>query len=445
MVDFRKLSKKAKAKKLTPKRRDNGNLPLGADHQQSLDSVIDGENVLITGPAGTGKSFLIDRIVRQLSKVGTNVVRTSSTGVSAVNIGGRTIHSFLGTAINGSIPQLQNAIENDRVYLSGKLTSRVRKMDALIIDEVSMLSGDYIDMVDYWLKELRESDAPFGGVQIIMTGDFFQLPPVQTEESHLLNHFAFQALCWSNLGIKVCYLNQCFRQDDPEFLTHLGNIRVGYIPQDTISFFTQCVGKTLDDPTQLVPTNRAAFDINERNLAKLPGELWENKAELAGDDRYFDKLTRSCIAEDNLRLRVGAKIIILVNDFNKGFVNGSRGEITGLDEFLVTVAFVNNSGDDDETQLPMATWPYLNGNGEEVAFLEQFPVKLAYAMTIHKSQGMTIELLQCDLAGCFECGQAYVALSRAKSVQGLSLKHPISPDFIKVSYEAVEFYNSLFR
>jgi ATP-dependent exoDNAse (exonuclease V) alpha subunit len=424
---------------------------LGRDQQRVYDRALEGENLLVTGAAGTGKSFTIGEIIRGLRQAGKSVAITASTGIAGLNVGGCTIHSFLGTGIKGTVGALRKRMPD--VLENKKLDKRLRRTDVLIIDEVSMLSGDYLDMVDFWLTWVRkdfwkyeaheEGDAfakapAFGGMQVILVGDFLQLPPVLKYDTP--RPFAFQAAAWERGKVQTELLQEVFRQSDATFAEHLNRLRVGDLTPQAEDFFAACVGRELEHPTFLVPHNASALRYNLDALERLPGDVAKYEATLEGKSWAFDALAKDCIAERELKLKVGAQVIFLCNDSERRIVNGMRGEVTRCEPGHIWVK--RSTG--GEVSLDRHRWERKDGDGATVASMKQFPVKLAYALTIHKSQGMTLDRVRCNLERAFTGGHAYVALSRATSAEGLSLDVSLTHDQVMVAPEAVEFYERTF-
>ena len=422
----------------------SGPLGLGADQQQVYDAVMAGENVLIGGPAGTGKSHLLEQLVRDLRAKHREVAVTASTGIAALNIGGGTIHSFLGTAQRRSIGDVERNMPNINSWVTGRL----RGVQALIVDEVSMLTGDYIDMMNSWVGYIRgvphrAGATPFSRVQLILCGDFLQLPPVQTgHEDPAENLYAFDAKCWDDLKVRPFLLRENFRQADREFTYHLLEMREGRVSQETRDFFAPCVGRPLDEPTRLVPHNETAQKINLGKLAQLPGAPVEFEAEFTGNAKLYPVLQKHCIAEERLVLKPGAPVIFIKNEPEIGIVNGMRGRVLEVDD-VEDVIYAKRDSDGMEIVLSRSQWDSCNEQGKVLASMRQFPVKLAWALTIHKSQGMTLDNVKCDLERVFECGHAYVALSRARTVAGLALEGPVRTEQFRASDDAMMFYEDL--
>lgn len=414
--------------------------PLGADQQCAYDLAMAGANLLISGPAGTGKSFLLSRIVADLRGQGRRVAVTASTGVAALNVGGGTIHSYLGTQLCGSIADLKAA----KLYPNAKALDRLTGLDVLVVDEVSMLTGDYLDMAEGWVRVARErgrrrKDArPFGGVQVVLCGDFLQLPPVQMRSAKIARLHAFEAECWPALGVGSALLRDNFRQGDGEFVRHLLDLREGRVTDEARDFFRPCVHRQLRDATQLVPHNATAARINADNLAKLPGRAQQFDAVLSGDPRFYEPLKERTIAEPTLVLKRGAPVILLKNDRELGIANGMRGRVAEAGPGVLRVRLSARR----VVSLTPAKWEMRDADdpNKVLATMHQYPAKLAWALTIHKSQGMTLDRVRCSLDGVFETGHAYVALSRVRRVGGLALDDYITPRQFLASDAAVRFY-----
>lgn len=416
---------------------------LGTDQQTVYDRVLAGGNALISGPAGTGKSFLLERLVGDLRRNGRAVAVTASTGIAALNVGGSTIHSFLGTGLKGHIADLHQHYPdlNERVDLA----QRLQGVNVLVVDEISMLTGDYLEMMSRWLGYARQKRrgqpmTPFGGVQVIFCGDFLQLPPVQTRTGRQATHlYAFEHPVWPEAAITPFVLRENFRQADADFVQHLLAIREGAVPQPARDFFKPCVGRPLDQPTWLLSRNDRAQARNHSELKRMTGKTLTYAAELRGHDKWQDALRKNCIAEEHLRLKRGAPVIFLKNNADLGYVNGMRGVVHQVTPTLVQIRKPNGA----VVPLERARWELKDAHAKLLASLTQYPVKLAFALTVHKAQGLTLDCVRCDLSDVFEAGHAYVALSRARTVEGLALAHPLVAGQIRVSAVAARFYQEL--
>lgn len=397
-----------------------------------------GKNLFISGPGGTGKSFLLEQIRDFFEHLDRYLVLTASTGVAAVNVGGRTIHSALKTGIKGSVKEILPDLEN--TYKIRAMSQKFAPWDALVIDEVSMLSGDYLDMADLWLRRMKGSDAPFGGLQVLFVGDFLQLPPVEKDKTPRYR-FAFQAPAWEKAKVATVELKKSFRQEDQQFVDMLNRIRRGETGEEILEFFNAAVGRELEDPTRLVPTNREADAINEQHFARWPGHEKLYRAELSSKGKYGAKyeqqLGREALAPVNLRLKEGVPVLLLKNGNDGAYVNGDRGRVTELRDSGITVELERTG---EQVDLRRQEWEKLDGGGRRVATMRQYPVRLAWAMTIHKSQGMTLDRVQVDLSKVFAAGQTYVALSRLRRLEGLSLTAPLRPQQVFAERAITDFY-----
>jgi ATP-dependent DNA helicase PIF1 len=421
---------------------------LGQEQFQAIADIMNGKNVLITGPAGTGKSFTINKL-RQI--LGANNIRfavTSTTGKSAIIIGGKTIHSFAGIKISKT---KDSALK--LVMASKPAQKRIIETQALIIDEVSMLSGDMIDILDYVFRMVRNRQEPFGGMQIILSGDFYQLRPVKSET------YAFESSRWNFYIHAVHELTQIFRQEDKTFCTALNEVRVGAWTQSTIELFDTCINRQFNSdikPTELYPVNEYVDSVNTNELLALASE--ENMIVTLGAHHDFvekpkpryerDQLfkgraiatmNKNCIAPEVLELVIGAQVMLTKNiDVEAGLANGSRGVVVGFtSDSQPIVKFVN------DIQMPIQSdnW-YMWVNDTCKIVRTQFPLKLAWAMSIHKSQGATLDMAKIDLGDrVFGEGMIYVALSRVRSIEGLCLL-AIDWDNLRVSQKVKDFYES---
>ena len=407
------------------------------NHKQTIafNLLQKGENIFITGPGGVGKSALIKIFKDKCSSKTRNIVVTST---SALILNGTTMHSYLGIRTGtGSIESMVVDIQK-KPHVSKKW----RTINCLIIDEISMLDPDLFDKIEHMARIIRKNSKPFGGIQLVVSGDFLQLPCVGT------NKFCFQAESWSYCLPNTVYLTEIVRQRETDFQKCLNNIRMGLLTSDVRDLITSrvgvsCINKYDIIPTKLYSSNYEVDHINNVELDKL-----------SGDDRQFysydmniitslpkymiEKTKKNCNAQEELELCVGCQVMLLKNiDIENGLVNGSRGIITEFVCDIPKVMFLNGI----ETIIDIATWDIMDGN-TTIMTIEQIPLKVAYAISIHKSQGCSLDCVEIDLGSIFECGQAYVALSRVKSLKGLSILK-VNFDKIRAHPIAVEYYNSL--
>jgi hypothetical protein len=426
--------------------------------KESLDAVRSGAPlVFISGRAGTGKSRLIN-YMKSMPGGETQVV-VAPTGVAALALKASTIHSFFRLPI-GVIAI--DAMEEDQ-----RFSRVIRKMKRLVIDEISMVRADILDGIDARLRMLRNPNRPFGGVQVVMVGDFLQLPPVVTEEDGALlsrlgydTPFAFSAQVMQNTPIRVATLKKVWRQSDPEMISALGAIRQGKGVESAIGWLNaKCARNHRSDRQPLLLTARrdAADAYNETGISDLRQTFEDD------EDNVFRLTAMSGGAFENeravlpaprvLELYPGTRVMSVKNDAAGEFVNGSLGEVVGFHHghgvFEDTYVSVLFDGASHPTRMFPANWSKSQQTWNEkedaieetvTGFFEQVPLVVGYAITIHKSQGLTLEDVRIDLGkGAFAPGQLYVALSRAKSIEGLSLVRDIIPSDVQVDTMLVRF------
>ena len=415
---------------------------LSKKQQYAYDLISEGKNVFITSQAGGGKSYLIKMIYAKYldSKY---IAVTSTTGTSAILINGVTLHSYLGIGLGNS--------DAGSLYLMiqkrPNILRRWKDLDILIIDEISMLSPELFDKLEYLARVIRRNNKPFGGIQIILSGDFLQLPVVGETDS-----FCFDAVSWNSCIQHIVYLDENFRQEDSVFKNLLNEIRIGNISKNTVEILKSRVNVKLENafgilPTKLYSLNRDVDSENDKELNNLVLknenlEFYQYDLEYevlkSGLKNVEEKINKSCNAPFSLQLCVGAQVMLLYNmDLENKLVNGSRGVVIGFENDLPRVKFLNGITllvdhklwTLDENNIPIVQWT-------------QIPLKVAFAVSIHKIQGVTIDYAEVDLSNIFENSQAYVALSRVRTLEGLSIKN-FNTLCIKVNPRAVEFYKNL--
>jgi ATP-dependent exoDNAse (exonuclease V) alpha subunit len=301
-------------------------------------------------------------------------------------------------------------------------------------------------MADYHLRDICSIDKPFGGKQVIFCGDFLQLPPVIKDRRKVESHFTFQSGAWEHARVRRMVLSENFRQTDVTFTRHLSAIRFGNLPARTKAFLDQSVRRSLpvDEPLRLFPVNRKVDALNSLKLRDLPGHPMQRNATFDGDERYRKTLIRNCPVPEKLVLKEGARVMLCRNDYQEGYRNGQRGILESFGSRLSPGLRVKLDGG-ARVYVGPAEFEWKNDRGAVMASMSQYPVKLAWAVSIHKSQGMTLENVVCDLAGCFEHGQVYVALSRIRTAEGLSLASPISKRQVMAHPDCVKFYPTVRR
>ncbi|KAJ6444754.1 mitochondrial DNA helicase (Pif1) [Purpureocillium lavendulum] len=459
-------------------------ISLSSEQRHVLDLVVNkGTSVFFTGPAGAGKSVLMRAIIQELrdkyKRDPERVAVTASTGLAACNIGGMTLHSFSGIGLGKE--DASTLIK--KIRRNPKAKNRWLRTKCLVIDEVSMVDGDLFDKLSQIGRTIRNNGRPWGGIQLVITGDFFQLPPVPDYDKKREVKFAFDAATWSTSIDHTIGLTQVFRQRDPVFARMLNEMRLGKITPETVNAF-----KALDRPlkfddgvdsAELYPTRAQVDSSNEKRLRDLPGESHRYEAMDTGDPKVRDKLLANMMSPKSLDLKKDAQVMLIKN-MDETLVNGSLGKVIGFsDEKTFEMSSGYESGDDGamakakrklsafsrteessphkypvvqfvtSTGVPRVIlcqpedWKVELPNGEIQAKRTQLPLILAWALSIHKAQGQTLERVTVNLGKVFEKGQAYVALSRATTQQGLRV---IGFDRSKVMAHdrVVEFYGKLY-
>ena len=382
----------------------------------ALKILKSGHNTFITGSAGTGKTYLLNQFIDYLKerKVYPSIV--ASTGIAASHLQGQTLHSFFSLGIRDSVDNefIDSLLE--KKYL----VERFEELEILIIDEVSMIAPEIFSAMNRILRSFKSSPEAFGGVQVVISGDFFQLPPVSREPKE--KRFAWQSPSWKALDLKSCYLSEKYRQDDDVLIRILDEIRSGQVSEFTHEIFKQRYEKVLDvdfTPTKLYTHNIDIDRINKQELEKLPGESVHIVYESKGSQSNIEKIFKSALVVETLVLKKDAVVIFIKNNPEKGYLNGTTGVVTGFTKGEGMPIVKISSG--RTITLEREDWSVTNSSGKTTATVSQVPLRLAWAMTIHKSQGMTLDAAEIDLSKAFEVGQGYVALSRLKNIEGLRL------------------------
>jgi ATP-dependent exoDNAse (exonuclease V) alpha subunit len=400
-----------------------------------------GDNCFLTGMGGTGKTTTLKEFI------GTSATRvdvTAPTGVAALNVGGMTIHRFCGMLLGPKPGQ-----SNEEYFAElppwmpsiGAGFERVQLCRILVIDEISMLPGRQLEFVDFLFRRLRGRDKPFGGCQVIVTGDFLQLPPVRRKESPSYD-WVFKSPAWVAVGFKTFVLDVVRRQDEPEFVAALADFRVGQVWGRSARLLQSRVQNF--PPTtmpRLFTRNAPVHNWNNYLLSELPGEETVLEAELSGPQHQCEFLEKNLLTPKTLRLKPGALVMFTVNMTEEGqcdplFVNGQIGTVESIKPNVVYVQAVSG----EMINVERFTWCY-DEQDEKSAEFKQFPLRLAWALTIHKAQGLTLDSAYVDIREAREPGQAYVALSRVRTLAGLQLKG--WPKGIFVSPEALRFYSEV--
>ena len=377
-----------------------------------------GRNVFLTGSAGTGKTYIINQYIEYLQdrKIKPSIV--APTGIAASHIGGQTIHSFFGIGIKEKLSEQDLDFLLQRKYLHDRFV----KLKVLIIDEISMVSPELFETMDKILRAFKFSSAPFGGVQVIISGDFFQLPPVSKEWKE--KRFVWQTELWNKLDLKIAYLEEKYRQDDEKLISILDEIRSGDISQRTWELLEENMKNKVEEKNKIIPTrlythNIDVDKINDEELSKIDENSVYFEAVEKGRAKDIQRIYKTSLVKEKIELKKSAIVIFIKNNYEKGYINGSIGvvvDFNGFQEPIVELA----SG--RKIVVEKEEWSIEDENGRVKAMVKQIPLRLAWAITIHKSQGMTLDMAEIDLSKTFEVGQGYVALSRLKSYEGLFLK-----------------------
>ncbi|KAJ5695879.1 hypothetical protein N7536_006291 [Penicillium majusculum] len=496
--ELRQEYKKTQKTDGNPKPKDNSKIAsvfLSDEQRAVLDAVVDrGKSMFFTGSAGTGKSVLMREIIAKLRnkyrKEPDRIAVTASTGLAACNIGGVTLHSFAGIGLGKEpVPELVKKIKKNQ-----KARNRWLRTKVLVVDEVSMVDGDLFDKLEEIARRIRNNGRPFGGIQLVVTGDFFQLPPVP-DGSNREAKFAFAAASWTTCIQHTILLTNIFRQRDPEFADMLNEMRLGKITPRTIEAFRR-LSRPLDvkdqiEATELFPTRAEVEGANSARMGRLSGEMMRFNAVDSGtiqDPQHRERLLANCMAPPMIQLKKGAQVMLIKN-MEDSLVNGSIGKVVAFmsedyfdsykendknfaDDATASdderahrarkklkpmgykegpasmarkwplVSFLQPDGSERHLLCQPETWKIELPNGEVQAQRQQVPLILAWALSIHKAQGQTLQRVKVDLGRVFEKGQAYVALSRAVSQEGLQVTR-FEPRKVMVHPKVVEFYSNL--
>ena len=372
-----------------------------------------GENVFLTGAPGAGKTHLLNRFIKYLRDRQIPTAITASTGIAATHIGGTTLHSWSGLGIRDAVdPKL---LEN--LFSKKYLKTRFEKTKVLIIDEVSMLSPALFSAVSEILQNFHFSQKPFGGLQIVLSGDFFQLPPVSKNSK--AEKFIWQSDIWKKLDPKICYLSERFRHSEKDFLKILDEMRAGKVSAKSREILRKTRHKNLKNPTRLLTHNADVDAINSAELFKIKNPEKTFSAKKTGNPKIAEKLLGNSLFVENLKLKKDALVMFLKNNPEKGVVNGTLGKIVNFtknDDFPVV-----ETTDGRIVVAEPASLTVADERGKKLAEIAQIPLRLAWAITVHKSQGMTLDAAEIDLSRAFEAGHGYVAISRVRNLDGLKL------------------------
>ena len=378
-----------------------------------------GRNIFLTGEPGAGKSYTIRQYVNYLRSCGIEPAITASTGIAATHIGGVTLHSWSGIGINKTL----DSRELKELAGQERTAKRIRKAEVLIIDEISMFDGRILDLVDAVCRSIKDFTRPFGGMQVIFVGDFFQLPPV-SRAAEGAPQFAFASQSWAAADPTVCYLSEQHRQDDERFLKLLSALRRGKVTNAHKELLGERQVVFLDDDefvdmTKLYSHNVDVDQLNTYVLSRLETSPRTYTMSGYGAPPLIEQLKRGCLSPESLVLKIGARVMFTKNNPDGSYVNGTTGEVIGFSEHTKHPLVKLRSGR-ILTVIP-SEWK-IEAEGRTLAAISQIPLRLAWAMTVHKSQGMSLDAALIDLSSAFAYGQGYVALSRVRTLAGLHLR-----------------------
>jgi ATP-dependent DNA helicase PIF1 len=413
---------------------------LSPEQKIVVELVACGKNVFFTGAGGTGKSFLIQYLIDNVLPKETSYV-TASTGIAASHLSGTTLHSFAGIGLGTE--SKEQLLKN----LPLQARKRWERAHALFIDELSMIDDELLDKLEYIARIVRDDESVFGGLQIVAAGDMLQLGSCSKS-----GRFCFESKLWPAIVPNVILLKTFFRQRDQDFVRALNEARFGKLSAESIKMFASCVNRELKcehgiEPTLLYALKKNVKEINDQKLEALPGDIYTYDWQVGGSSSSaIAALKKNFNGCEHLQLKIGAQVILIKNlDSALGLVNGSRGIVTAFDSLVEgSVKFPVVTFARGQTLLLKPEGWHTIVEKKVLATIMQVPLIHGWCMTIHKAQGMTLDFAKVQMSGIFECGQAYVALSRVRSLDTLSLVD-FSPHTIRAHPKAVQFYEALAR
>lgn len=401
----------------------------------------EGRNIFLTGCGGTGKSTLIRELIKKYKK-SHKVVISASTGISALNIEGRTIHKTLGMGFGPKNSSLEEYITFEAFleknsYWNEKIKTMINKKKVLLIDEISMIDARLFGFIDFRLRILRESAEPFGGMQIIVVGDFLQLEPVSRDGEP---EFAFESKSWEEANFEVINLKEVIRQDNKVFIDILNRVRFGEMNDaDYEVLKSRFISCPSIETTRIMTYNRVVEEWNNERFEEIDSKEKIYYAEIGGGtSEQQDQLINQVLSPVILKLKVGAKVMITANHPEGLYYNGQIGIV---EKFHVDSVEVKLNDTHEVVEVTNFIWT-LDKENKKSAYMSQLPLRLGYAITVHKSQGITLESAHIDVSECFAHGQCYVALSRITNLSGLTLEYFLKNN-VKAHRKCVEFYKNL--
>lgn len=403
---------------------------------EALKIMKGNNNIFLTGPPGSGKSYLTNKYIDWVSANGKIVCVTASTGIAALQLSGSTLHSWAGI-------RNEDVTEEDIVDITSNYYNkkRIGETEVLIVDEVSMVSPKLLEVVNLIAIKIRGTNKPFGGIKVIFCGDFFQLPPVSKSK---LPPYAFESPLWQSLNLTTCYLTEQHRTDDVAFIEILRGIRTGTLTEQQKQVLRDRVIADAEgvDAIRLDTHNDAVDRINDARLRMLDGAPSTYVMTSSGNEKLVQSMKKNCMSPERLTLKVGTPVMFTKNDIDLRWVNGTRGTVVSLGDDTVRVKVNGIEYDVEET-----SWEYASGYGKNKtthATLTQIPLRVAYAITVHKSQGMTLNSAIIDCSRAFACGHGYVAVSRVRSLDGLHFQGKLTQGTFAID-ERVRAFDNLIK
>jgi hypothetical protein len=383
---------------------------------EALDILKMGKNIFLTGPAGSGKTHVLNSYIQYLKSHGVDVAVTASTGIAATHLGGMTIHSWSGIGIRDTLTDY----DIDDLMQRSYLYKRFERTKVLIIDEVSMLHHFRLDLIEWICRQMKHNEKPFGGMQVIFSGDFFQLPPITRGGEILESEFAYKADCWKDAKLTICHLSEQHRQKDNVYLSILNQIRQNKVTVKTVELLKTRFNKDPEsgrESTRLYTHNIDVDAVNKRHLDLIDAPTKDYHMTSKGSRGLAETLKKSCLSPEKLELKKGARVMFTKNHMEGRYVNGTLGAVVDFNNFGDPIIETNGGV---RFSVTPQSWK-IEEEGKTKAEISQLPLRLAWAITVHKSQGMSLDAMEVDLSKSFVRGMGYVALSRVRSLGGMKL------------------------
>jgi len=396
----------------------------------ALEVLKTGANVFLTGEPGAGKTYVINQYIAWLEVCGLKVAVTASTGIAATHIGGMTVHAWAGIGARDTLTQY----DLDQIVSTEKIARRVKQTNVLVLDEISMLDGKLLDMLHIICRTIRQSAEPFGGLQVIFVGDFFQLPPVARAGD--MFRYAFESRAWDEARPLVCYLTEQHRQEDELLLSLLSSIRANDVEEEHFTLLSEQTDIAYEgvEPTRLYTHNADVDTVNDEKLKSLPGRARRFTMTGKGNKTLQASLAKNCLSPGVLELKEEAMVMCTKNNFEAGYVNGTIGRVVEFDPVEGVPIIETVAG--KRIKVEPTSWS-VSEDKKILAEVTQVPLRLAWAITVHKSQGMSLDAVEVDLSKAFVFGQGYVALSRVRTLAGLRVLG-MSPTALRVDPKVVQ-------